>query len=150
MRFFCLSLGLCCFFAMPSLLASGVEGLWTTSKGDAVFEIAEKAGVVNGRLVWVKDRAGVAGAKLKDVHNPDPKKRRDFLRGQFLMKGFKAVPGRPREWSGGTIYDPETGKTYQARLRLKDDATMELRGYIGIPALGRSDVWKRVEKLPGS
>jgi uncharacterized protein (DUF2147 family) len=28
---------------------------------------------------------------------------------------------------------------------MKDKSTLEIRGYIGVKALGRTDVWKRLE-----
>jgi uncharacterized protein (DUF2147 family) len=48
-------------------------------------------------------------------------------------------------WSGGFIYDPNSGKTYRCKLKLKDRNTLKLRGYIGISLLGRTDVWTRQE-----
>jgi len=47
------------------------------------------------------------------------------------------------KWKGGRIMDPENGKTYKCRIQLKDDI-LEVRGYIGIPTLGRTQKWYRV------
>ena len=47
-------------------------------------------------------------------------------------------------WSGGTILDPAKGKTYRAKVTLLEDgAKLEMRGYIGIEALGRTQTWIR-------
>jgi len=46
-------------------------------------------------------------------------------------------------YKGGRILDPENGKTYKCRIKLVDDV-LEVRGYIGIPALGRTQKWYRV------
>ena len=46
-------------------------------------------------------------------------------------------------WSGGFIYDPNSGKTYRGKIKLTDPDTLRLRGYIGISLLGRTEVWKR-------
>jgi len=49
------------------------------------------------------------------------------------------------QWSGGHVLDPETGKVYRAALALEDGgARLRLRGYIGIPLLGRTEYWLRV------
>jgi uncharacterized protein (DUF2147 family) len=49
-------------------------------------------------------------------------------------------------WSGGQILDPETGKVYRASLALEDGGRkLRLHGYIGIPLLGRTERWLRVE-----
>ena len=49
-------------------------------------------------------------------------------------------------WSGGTIYDPEEGKTYKCVMKLADENTLNVRGYIGVPAFGRTVTWLRVPK----
>jgi len=47
-------------------------------------------------------------------------------------------------WEGGTILDPNNGKTYRSQLRVVDGGKkIEVRGYIGIPLLGRSQSWVR-------
>jgi len=47
-------------------------------------------------------------------------------------------------WSGGAILDPAKGKTYRSKVTLlKGGDELEVRGYIGIEALGRSQTWIR-------
>jgi uncharacterized protein (DUF2147 family) len=41
------------------------------------------------------------------------------------------------------LYDPKTGHTYRGKIAAVGDR-LDLRGYIGIPAFGRSETWKRV------
>ena len=43
----------------------------------------------------------------------------------------------------GWIYDPDAGKRYKSRLKLRDDDSLEVRGYIGTPMLGRTQIWTR-------
>ena len=47
--------------------------------------------------------------------------------------------------AGGTIYDPGTGNTYSCRVTLEDDDTLLRRGYVGIPLIGRTTKWFRVD-----
>jgi uncharacterized protein (DUF2147 family) len=50
------------------------------------------------------------------------------------------------EWSGGEILDPETGKTYRAKMRLLDGGRkLIVRGYIGFSLFGRSQTWLRAD-----
>ena len=50
------------------------------------------------------------------------------------------------EYNGGMILDPDNGKTYHSKLQLIDGGKkLNVRGYIGIPLLGRSQVWLREE-----
>jgi uncharacterized protein (DUF2147 family) len=47
-------------------------------------------------------------------------------------------------WIGGQIVNPKNGKVYSCNIWLKDYHTLEVRGYIGIPLLGRTQTWFRV------
>jgi uncharacterized protein (DUF2147 family) len=57
------------------------------------------------------------------------------------MTGFK--PAEAGVWEDGTLYDPETGKTYSGTITLQPDGMLRLRGYIGTPLLGRNTIWTR-------
>lgn len=47
-------------------------------------------------------------------------------------------------WDDGRILDPGNGKVYSARMTPgADGKTLEVRGYIGMPMLGRTQVWQR-------
>lgn len=52
------------------------------------------------------------------------------------------------EWGGGKITDPENGKTYNVKMSLQDEDTLDVRGFIKVPlmgsALGRTQTWYRV------
>ena len=48
-------------------------------------------------------------------------------------------------WKGGRIMDPENGKDYKCKITVNDDGSLAVRGYIGIPALGRTQTWYRVK-----
>jgi uncharacterized protein (DUF2147 family) len=41
----------------------------------------------------------------------------------------------------GTLTNPEDGRTYGAEIWVADDGNMRLRGYIGLPLLGSTQVW---------
>ena len=47
-------------------------------------------------------------------------------------------------WDGGQILDPGNGKTYKVKLTLADGGQkLDVRGYIGMPMLGRTQTWVR-------
>jgi hypothetical protein len=68
--------------------------------------------------------------------------------GMTIMWGVKK--DGDNEWSGGQILDPGKGKTYKVKLSLKDDGQkLDVRGYIGMPMLGRTQTWiRRPEPTP--
>ena len=78
----------------------------------------------------------------KDENNPDPALRERPLTGLELFTNF-SYDGDGR-WSGGTIYDPNSGKTYRCIITWVDADTLKVRGYIGVPMLGRTETWTRV------
>jgi uncharacterized protein (DUF2147 family) len=65
------------------------------------------------------------------------------LKGYRLLKDF--IYSGKDEWTEGTIYDPENGSLYSCVIKMKDNNTLDIRGYIGVKALGRTDVWKRLK-----
>jgi uncharacterized protein (DUF2147 family) len=50
------------------------------------------------------------------------------------------------EYAGGQILDPDNGKLYRSKIQLIEGGKkLSVRGYIGVPMLGRSQVWERQE-----
>jgi uncharacterized protein (DUF2147 family) len=49
-------------------------------------------------------------------------------------------------WSGGTLYDPEKGKTYGCKISLVNMNVASIRGFIGVALLGKSEKFSRVGK----
>jgi uncharacterized protein (DUF2147 family) len=46
----------------------------------------------------------------------------------------------------GEILDPDDGRMYRCTLKLAvDGATLEVRGYVGVPIFGRTQIWRRAE-----
>ena len=64
--------------------------------------------------------------------------------GLEIIRGGKKADGKD-VWEGGKILDPENGKEYSLRLTPTDGGRkLEVRGYIGAPILGRTQVWNRI------
>jgi uncharacterized protein (DUF2147 family) len=50
------------------------------------------------------------------------------------------------EYNGGQILDPDNGKVYKSKMSLADGGKkLNVRGYIGVPLLGRTQTWLREE-----
>lgn len=69
------------------------------------------------------------GIPFTDSENPDKSKRNQPLIGLLILKDFYYSN---YAWKGGTIYDPESGKTYTCTVWLSDKSTLKVRGYWGI------------------
>ena len=119
-------------------------GVWQPSNGKAKVKIEKIGAKYYGKIVWLKEPTDPTTQKPKvDKNNPDESMRNVPLKGYRMLKDF--VYGSKDQWSEGTIYDPENGSTYSCEINMKDKNTLEIRGYIGVKALGRTDVWKRLE-----
>jgi len=57
-----------------------------------------------------------------------------------LLTNFKYTDG---EYTNGLIYDPESGKTYNCNMNLNGNQ-LKVRGYVGIPLFGRTEIFERV------
>lgn len=122
--------------------AGQILGTWLSGSGKGHVKIEQIGNSYHGYLIWLKEPNDENGKPKKDAKNPDPALAAKPLIGTRLLKSF--VYKGNGVWSDGTIYDPENGKTYKCTITLKDNNTMEVRGYIGISLIGRTDVWKRV------
>ena len=117
-------------------------GIWTNEDGKARFEIYQSGDKLHGKIVQLKEPLRNGKPKL-DENNPDKKLRNRPLQGMVFMKDFKHDNGN--KWDDGTIYDPESGKTYSCYMKMTGKDKMEVKGYIGISLIGRTQNWTRVE-----
>lgn len=118
-------------------------GVWEPSNGKARVKVEKIGTKYYGKIVWLKEPIDPNTQKPKvDKNNPDASMQNVPLKGYRLLKDF-SYTGKD-EWTEGTIYDPENGSTYSCVINMKDENTLDIRGYIGVKALGRTDVWKRL------
>lgn len=113
-----------------------ILGVWINQAGDGLTEISEHDGIYRGKIVGSTD-----GKDRNDSNNPDPELRERSLLGVVILDGFKYSGNN--KWRDGWVYDPNNGKTYRCKMKLTDNNTLEIRGYIGISLFGRTEVWKK-------
>jgi uncharacterized protein (DUF2147 family) len=122
-------------------------GLWKTIDDETKAEkslvrISEAGGVFTGRIEKILDPAKAANKcdQCSDERKDQP------IQGMTIVKGVKANAGDAGLFDGGEILDPNNGKTYKVRMKPVDGGkTLDVRGYIGAPLLGRTQTWVRVE-----
>lgn len=125
---------------------SSPVGLWkniddVTGKPKALIRITEENGVVQGKIEKLFRAAGEEQNPLCDKCT-DARKNQPII-GMVFMSGLKKDG---KEYAGGEILDPDNGKVYKSKLKLADGGKkLEVRGYIGVPLLGRSQTWLRQE-----
>jgi uncharacterized protein (DUF2147 family) len=138
--------------ASPAL-AADVYGVWLTESKGAHVEIYKcpdaANGPVCGRVVRLMDPKGPDGKPVKpeeavDYRNPDANLRTRKVLHMIFLYGFKPT-STANSFEEGAIYSAEDGKTYKANLSLQADGTLRLRGYVGAPVLGKTQIWTRVK-----
>jgi uncharacterized protein (DUF2147 family) len=118
-------------------------GRWYAEGGAAQVEISQCGDRLCGRVVWLRSPFDGDGCDWRDNRNPEPTLRaRPIIGLQILAELHPADDAR--SWTGGTIYDPTSGRTYRCTLELDGDNRARVRGYIGVPLLGRTTTWIRV------
>ncbi|MCC5066613.1 DUF2147 domain-containing protein [Xanthomonas campestris] len=134
--------------AAASLLAQAADspvGRWKTiddetGKPKSVVQIEQAAnGTLSGKVVEI----------LQSNHGPNPTcdkcdgaLKGKPIKGMTILWGLK--PDGTAVWGGGSVLDPAKGKTYKAKVTLTDSGKkLQMRGYVGIEALGRTQTWVR-------
>lgn len=140
-----LLLAVAMFISLPIWAqADALVGIWLTEEKNSQVEITKAPnGQFVGRIVWLNEPLNEDGKPKTDKENPNAGQRNQRLLGLQILKGF-TYDAKKQEWSGGTIYDPDNGKTYSAFMKLDGNNTMVLRGYVmGMRMLGRNSTWTR-------
>jgi uncharacterized protein (DUF2147 family) len=119
-------------------------GLWkniddVSGKPKALIRISDNKGALEGRIEKLYRPAdqdqNPKCDRCEGVNKDQP------IIGMVFMSGLTKSGD---EYTGGQILDPDNGKVYKSKLTLVDGGKkLNVRGYIGVPMLGRSQVWVR-------
>ena len=127
--------------------AEDIIGLWQsiddkTGAPKALVEIRKEAdNTYAGKVVKLTPRAGYT-PKETCVDCPAPYTNKPII-GLDVVTGLKSTDGL--NYTSGRILDPNTGKLYSLKAKLSSNGKrLHLRGYLGISALGRNQIWIRV------
>ncbi|MBN2893809.1 MAG: DUF2147 domain-containing protein [Bacteroidales bacterium] len=138
------------FFSILGILLFGVlfsasaqiVGNWKTiddetGKAKSVVEIYEgKDGKFYGKITKLFREPGEEQNPICDVC-PGSKKDKPVI-GMIIISGMEKTSSNM--WKRGTILDPATGNVYDCKM-WRDGKNLEVRGYLGISLVGRSQTW---------
>ena len=128
---------------LASAFAQDVVGKWKLEDGTAIVEVYQQGDVYNGKIVWLQTPTEADGSPTVDDKNPDPKLRTRQVLGLNMLSNLKKGNG---EYSGGSIYDPGNGKTYNCSMKVEGDV-LKVRGSLDKRGLiGRTMDWFRVKE----
>ncbi|PUB33618.1 uncharacterized protein (DUF2147 family) [Elizabethkingia sp. YR214] len=129
------------FFSVLSY--AQIEGKWKTiddetGKPKSIVEIFKKSdGKYYGKVVQLLIKPADPNCSgCKDDRKDKP------ILGMEVIRGLSKDGS---EFTKGTITDPKNGKTYKCTIKKEGEDKLNVRGYIGFSALGRSQTWYKVD-----
>ena len=122
-------------------------GVWKTiddktNQPASLIKIDEVNGVLQGTIIKTFPAPGETPLVNCNLCKDDRKDKP--LIGMKIMSDLKK--DGLGSWSDGKILDPKNGETYKVKLVTEDGKKMDVRGYIGVPLLGRTQVWYKAEQ----
>jgi uncharacterized protein (DUF2147 family) len=130
-------------FNLGIFAQSQAVGVWYNAEKDAKIEIYKCGTKLCGKIIWIKNELDDKGLPRTDTKNPDEKLQKRKILGMTMMQDFEYKGDNV--WDNGKIYDPKSGKTYSCKITLKSPKNLDVRGYIGISLVGRTDSWTKAE-----
>lgn len=117
-----------------------IEGKWKTiddetKQAKSIVEIYKRGDQYFGKVSQLL----IKPENPNCVNCKDDRKNKPIL-GMEIIRGLKKDGN---EFTGGTITDPKTGKTYKCTITRSGD-NLNVRGYIGLSFIGRSQTWQKV------
>ncbi len=129
--------------SLSSAFAQDVLGKWKLEDGTAIVEVYKNGDAYNGKIVWLENPTEADGSPAVDNNNPDKALRSRALIGLNMLSGLKKDGNG---YSGGSIYDPGNGKTYNCSMKVEGDV-LHVRGSLDKKGLlGRTMDWFRVKE----
>jgi uncharacterized protein (DUF2147 family) len=128
--------------APAAVQAASPLGEWSTEGAKARVRVAPCSGDAQrlcGLITWSYRPADAKPGALLDSHNQDSALRSRPIVGLPLLQNF--APTGPDSWGGGTIYDPESGKTYKSKMRLTNPDRLEVNGCVLF--ICQTQIWTR-------
>lgn len=115
-----------------------------TKKLRSIVQIWEQEGQLQGKIEKIFYRPDEKVNELCDKC-PAPWHNQKKI-GMTILWGFIKSKDNPQQWIDGKILDPKTGKIYRCQMTLDESGKeLRVRGYIGMPLLGRTQQWLREE-----
>ena len=127
---------------LVAAMAQDVVGKWKLEDGSAIVEVYQQGNVFNGKIVWLQNPTEEDGSPAVDNNNLDAKLRTRQLIGLNMLSNLTK---KGEEYTGGSIYDPGNGKTYNCSMKVEGDI-LHVRGSLDKRGLlGRTMDWFRVK-----
>ncbi|MFL9482318.1 DUF2147 domain-containing protein [Chitinophagaceae bacterium LWZ2-11] len=130
-----------CAFKTINAQKDQIEHIWYNEEKTSKIQIYKgDDGKYYGKIVWLQTPNDKKGKPRTDEKNPNPKYQIQPLLNLVILKDFTKTND---VYENGTVYDPNSGKTYCGKLTYSEtEKEIKLRGYIcSFSLFGRSSTW---------
>ncbi len=116
-----------------------------SAEKDLAVEVYKLNDHYAGKVVWFDcSRPGTPPmSRHFDTANPNPKLRSRAWLGMNVLNDLRF--NGSDEWNSGTVYDPNSGRTYRTVVRMASPKSIIVRGYWGIELLGKNMRFNKVD-----
>ncbi len=128
--------------AKVALAQDITQGTWYNQEKTAKIQFFKQGDKFFGKVVWLKE-PNENGKPRTDKENPDAKLKTRPILGLVNLKNF--VQDGKGAWVDGEVYDPKNGKTYSCKMSLVSPVKLDIRGYIGISLIGRTEHFTKAD-----
>jgi uncharacterized protein (DUF2147 family) len=122
------------------------RGLWLTASGNLEVRVASCGAALCGKVARVVGNQSMSQPGEAMPADAQPAREGMDILLDFLPSAGETAPDGRRvttEWRG-RIFNRENGKTYSCLMSVGKGGELQLRGYVGLPMFGRTQVWQRV------
>lgn len=118
-----------------------ILGDWISPDKDLIVHCYKENNKYFGKVVWFKKYNSDARIDAIDDSKgvPESKWLNSLVMNNFVYDG--------NEWNDGTIFQLKTGKSYSAFMKMKNENTLRLTGFIFLPIFSESVTFSRYQDL---
>lgn len=132
-------------FSSSAWVGNDISGVWINSDADAHIKMYHSYGKYYGQVVWMKDPLdSITGKPQLDKLNKDPKLRSRAVMNLLVVQNL-SFDAKDQEWSGGTIYNPKSGTSYDMSVKMIDKQKLEVLFYVKLRSVGKTVYWTRIK-----
>jgi uncharacterized protein (DUF2147 family) len=118
-----------------------IIGTWEADDGSVKLDMFKAGSEFQAHLLYGNQLVEADNITFRqDTKNPDPSLRTRSMKNVVFVWGLHWEDGK---WTGGSLYDGSSGRTYKCKVEMKD-GKMQLRGYYGMSLLGQTRMFHRV------
>ncbi|MDQ6844244.1 MAG: DUF2147 domain-containing protein [Bacteroidota bacterium] len=124
--------------------ADDIMGRWINTENNLEVEIYKTGQEYRGKVIWIDDsddKNRPMNGRC-DWKNPDEALRKQKIIGLVVMYGL-IYNEQHNNWQGGRIYDPSSGKDWNAKASITRDGYLKVRGYWDFELLGKDLLFKK-------